>query len=368
MAALTQNLYLMDEVKLAFLTALLKKQDLNECHYWLNEMHLSLEETEVRNYLEQIYYDFYYAMDTSYVMSSSSESVKALVERLFHLNASPLVFLLGQLKTERPKIIYIKKKDSSSELSKYVYPFIQAVSKNQYQTISSYANKLLVSKQATRDELVKALYSYYKNEHDKILHVGIKDDFRYVMAVYARFHLSYQKPVETVESISINNISIKTEYTIPLSITSFKLQRWSLIAAMDREEETLFKKLTNDPLLIAFGLSLHSVNSVTDILFATVKYIKTYLNPEDLDNLIGDSDNTSMMLGDAGLGENIIIEQKMKQRLWLEDLVKEYSPRVVKIKDIMMLPTFAAGWLKDVFPNINADLLLLVEYKMLELF
>ena len=362
MVTLTQNLYLMDEVKLAFLTALLKKQDLNECHYWLNEMHLSLEEREVRNYLEQIYYDFYYAMDTYYFVYS--ESVKALVERLFHLNASPLVFLLGQLKTERPKIISIKKKDSSSELSKYVYPFIQAVSKNQYQTISSYANKLLVSKQATRDELVKALYSYYKNEHDKILHVGINDDFRYVMAVYARFHLSCQNTFETVESINK-----KTEYTIPLSISSFKLQRWSLIAAMDREEETLFKKLTNDPLLIAFGLSLHSVNSVTDILFATVKYIKTYLNPEDLDNFI-DGGDSSMMLGDAGLGENIIIEQKMKQRLWLEDLMKEYSPRVVKIKDIMMLPTFAAGWLKEVFPNIvdMADLLLLVEYKMLELF
>jgi len=364
MAALTQNLYLIDEVKLAFLTALLKKQDLNECYYWLNEMHLSLEETEVRNYLEQIYYDFYYAMDTYYFVQS--ESVKDLVERLFHLNASPLVFLLGQLKTERPKIIYIKKKDSLSEHSKYVYPFIQAVSKNQYQTISSYANKLLVSKQATKDELVKALCSYYKKEHNQILHSETKDDFRYVMAVYARFHLSYQSPVKTVESI--NNISIKTEYTIPLSISSFKLQRWSLIAAMDaEEEETLFKKLRNDPLLIAFGLSLHNVNSITDILFATVKYIKTYLNPEDMDNL---NDTTSMMLDDAGLGENIIIEQKMKQRLWLEDLMKAYSPRVVNIKDIMMLPTFAAGWLKEVFPNIvdTTDLLPLLEYKMLELF
>jgi len=362
MTALTQNLYLIDEVKLAFLTALLKKQDLNECHYWLNEMHLSLEETEVRNYLEQIYYDFYYAMDTSYAMDSSSLSTRPIVERLFHLNASPLVFLLGQLKTERPKIIYIKKKDSLSEHSKYVYPFIQAVSKNQYQTISSYVNKLLVSKQATKDELVKALCSYYKKEHDRILHSETKDDFRYVMAVYARFHLSYQKPTETVVSIYK-----KTEYTIPLSISSFKLQRWSLIAAMDREEETLFKKLRNDPLLIAFGLSLHNVNSITDILFATVKYIKTYLNPEDLDNLIGD---TSMMLDDVGLGEDIIIEQKKKQHLWLEDVMKEYSPRVVNIKDIMMLPSFAAGWLKEVFPNIvdTTDLLPLVEYKMLELF
>ena len=60
---LTHNLYSRDEVVLACLTALLKKQDINECYYWLNELCISVSVSDIRKIIGHIYYDFYYALN-----------------------------------------------------------------------------------------------------------------------------------------------------------------------------------------------------------------------------------------------------------------------------------------------------------------
>ena len=60
---LTHNLYGLDEVVLAWLTALLKKQDINECYYWLNELCISVSVSNIRKIIGHVYYDFYYALN-----------------------------------------------------------------------------------------------------------------------------------------------------------------------------------------------------------------------------------------------------------------------------------------------------------------
>jgi hypothetical protein len=366
MVTLTQNLYLVDEVKLALLTALLKKADLNECHYWLNELSLSLDETEVRKYLQGVYYDFYYMLDSSSLFLSECLDVKTLVEILFQLHATPVVFLLGQMKTERPKIIYINKKGSAvaswlaAIKDERLYPFMRAVNKSQNQHnfdgISYYANKLLMH--IGGEEIVKALCTYYKSPFIKKSDLnGIHDDLQYILAVYAKLQFlckGYKtvKDMRTVESVM--------DYSIPLSIGAFKLERWQNKEDTCADVNALWKRLMHDPILIAFGLSLSSASSLTDTLFAVANYIKSQLDETEMENFIGvDEENTESM----DYYTNIVLEQKEKQRLWLENLNKEYSPNVVRIKE--MLPSFACVWLNDVFPDIEPELLCLMQYKML---
>jgi len=376
MVTLTQNLYLVDEVKLALSTALLKKADLNECHYWLNELSLSLDETEVRKYLQGVYYDFYYMLDSTLLfLSECLDDVKTLVERLFQLHATPVVFLLGQMKTERPKIIYINKKGSAvaswlaAIKDERLYPFMRAVNKSQNQYnfdgISYYANKLLMH--IGGEEIVEALCTYYKSPFIKKSDLnGIHDDLQYVLAIYAKLQLLCKgyKTVERVRTVkNMRTVEPVMNYSIPLSIGAFKLERWqnkenALDACAD--VNALWKRLMHDPILIAFGLSLSLASSLTETLFAVANYIKAQLDEAEMENFIGvDEENTEMM----DYYTNIVLEQKEKQRLWLEKLNKEYSPNVVRVKEIM--PSFACVWLNDVFPDIEPELLRLMQYKML---
>ena len=349
MVTLTQNLYLIDEVKLSFLTALLKKQDINECRYWLNEISLTVGETEVRNYLNQIYYDFYYATNNTFTVS---------LEQLFALPASPLVFLLGQLKLEKPKVIYIKGSAVAGWLAvikdERLHPFIRAVNKNQYDGVSYYANKLLSQDGISGEELVKALCCYYKTAFIEKNHLLMSDDLQYVLAVYVKLHY-LRKGYKTVKCITTDKRAEGAgAVSIPLSIGAFKLQRWELMQG--GKEERLFQ---DDPVLIAFGLALSDRNCITDTIFAAMNYIKTQLKEEDEEKFIECPEVINDISGD------IIIEQKDKQRLWLEKMKTEYSSNVM----LEILPTFACTWLNEVFPDTTKEegIMGLFNYKMLEL-
>ena len=369
MVTLTQNLYLLDEVKLAFLTALLKKEDLNECRYWLNEISLSLGEIEVRNYLARIYYDFYYATNASYATNAPLFAIS--LELLFPLYSSPLVFLLSQMKQENPKMIYINKKGSAVAdwlvdiKDERLHPFMRAVNRSQHDGISYYANKLLTQNDMRGEELVQALCSYYKTAYiEKEDLVGIKDDLQYVLAVYAKFYYlrkgyKAKESVATIVKGSVapaqGSVAPAPIYSIPLSIGAFKLQRWQLMQDKEEREEQLFQ---DDPLCIAFGLALSDTNSITEIIFAATNYIKAQLNEDDLDNFV----DSPVAIND--ISSAIVIEQEEKQQLWLEEFNRKYSSKIV----LKIMPTFASTWLKDVFQDIiiEKEMLARFNYKMFE--
>ena len=65
--ALTRYLYIYDEVGFSFITALLKKQSINECYFWISELFLSGYEKESWELIWFIYYDFYYINNPQFI-------------------------------------------------------------------------------------------------------------------------------------------------------------------------------------------------------------------------------------------------------------------------------------------------------------
>ena len=59
MLTLSRYLYYIDEVKITFLDNLLKKRNLNECYFWIDEFYSSGYKKETWYLLYKIYYDFY---------------------------------------------------------------------------------------------------------------------------------------------------------------------------------------------------------------------------------------------------------------------------------------------------------------------
>ena len=366
---LTHNLYGLDEVVLAWLTALLKKQDINECYYWLNELCISVSVSNIRKIIGHVYYDFYYALNEENLISANelaSLDLKQLVELLFQANSSPLVCLLCQTHLSKPKFIYLHNKKDAVDKDE-ISDFIRAVNKTHYDGICYHANKLLTEHQINSEQIVKALCLYYKSPFIN-KSAGMRDDLQYVMAVYARL-----SPNVNI-SPKIINQTTNQSYSIPTTIASFKLKRWH---REETEKNNLRERLINDPLLIALGLSLATVstatatvstanakNAISDIFRATSNYIKTQLNTEELKLFTGLSSEEDMQkLADCYT--EILAEQKTKQQGWLEQIVEEYSPDVKRVE---MLPVLASGWLRDVFPSLEGKMSALVKYKMLDIY
>jgi len=345
---LTHNLYSRDEVVLAWLTALLKKQDINECYYWLNELCISISVSIIRKIISHIYYDFYYALNDNELDTLDLQQLNKI---LFQANSSPLVCLLCQTHLIKPKFIYLsnKKKDMMSD-------FMRAVTKTHYDGISYHAKKLLTEDNINSEQIVKALCLYYKSPFIN-KSVGMRDDLQYVMAVYARLHLQREQKQELVHT----SLTKKTKYSIPSTIASFKLKRW--YREETEQEDNIRDRLINDPHLVALGLSLTSVSS-KEILLFSMNYIKAQLNADEVKLFTGlPNEETMLELAAADWYTDILAEQKAKQQLWLEQIGEEYSPDV---KLIEMLPSLATVWLQDVFPILGMNMLALVKYKMLD--
>jgi len=124
---LTRFLYIKDEVELSFVTALLKKKNLQECYYWVFELYYSGFHSEVFQLLWKIYFDFYYEYNPTmefYILKKQTlwqEEKKdiiiaSIVRNLFRLKSSPNVFILRQYmlssntNTILPTVIYRNKK------------------------------------------------------------------------------------------------------------------------------------------------------------------------------------------------------------------------------------------------------------------
>lgn len=374
---LTQNLYALEEAVLALLTALLKKKDLKECHYWLNEISLSISETELRKTLGQIYYDFYYILNPTVVVNElMTMDIKRLIDKLFLLDNSPFVFILCQAKPVKPIFVYINKKPASwlVELNdERLHDFMRAVNKSHYDGICYHANKLLLKEGVSGEALVKALCSYFKKPFILKVQTMMRDDFQYVISVYAKFHgktedisLSGQMASLKLDTSFVPTSFVPTsfgqKYLIPSTITGFKLRRWQQVYSktnVGANAVGLRDRLMHDPILIAFGLSLKGSNSLTDVFSAIVNYIRIHLNTEELDLFAGmpAAEEDMQTIVDDNYAD-ILKEQEAQQHLWLQQY-----PGANLVK---RLPTFGTVWLHEVFPNLEAKMFDLIKYKMFE--
>ena len=243
-----------DEIVLALLTALLKKQDINEVYYWLQE----LKDYDLKPVLWQIYYDFYYELNADFVvpkqmlvkqmlvkqMLVKQMLVKQMLTILFQLPATPLVFILCQAKSSSPNIIYKKTMINNKEDVR-MYSFRCALKKQHYHNISYYGNKLLNSYKA--EEIAKVICDYFKvpviSKCD-----DMRDDMQYIMAVYGR--ASAANANTKVHAPIYDDLTmISGEYTIPNEIDSFRLKRWQR-----KETDDVLDRLSNDPQFIALAL------------------------------------------------------------------------------------------------------------------
>ena len=102
---LTRFLYIKDEVEISLMTALLKKQNLQECYYWTFELYYS--EFDVFQLLWKIYFDFYYELNPcmedymlkKHVLWEEGKKIihiASIVRNLFRLKSSPNAFILRQ--------------------------------------------------------------------------------------------------------------------------------------------------------------------------------------------------------------------------------------------------------------------------------
>ena len=101
----TRYLYNLDEVKLSFIEALLKKENIDECYFWIYEIYESGFVRETWNLLYKIFYDFFgtknYKMEMKIKMKHSKwkkdnklEHIIWVVKNLFRFTSNYNVFIL----------------------------------------------------------------------------------------------------------------------------------------------------------------------------------------------------------------------------------------------------------------------------------
>jgi hypothetical protein len=102
---LTRFLYPLDEIELSFINSLLNKTNLQECYFWIFEIHFS--GFDVFPFLLKVYLDFYKELNpnlenyiikknplNALVSSDIVLSLASIVRNLFRANPSPNAFLL----------------------------------------------------------------------------------------------------------------------------------------------------------------------------------------------------------------------------------------------------------------------------------
>ena len=104
---LTRFLYPADEVKYSLITALLKKEDIDECYYWAYELYYSQLECELFELFMRIHWDFYAERNPKlerYIIKKMKKwendkdmkHIAYIVKNLFMANPTPTVFLMRQ--------------------------------------------------------------------------------------------------------------------------------------------------------------------------------------------------------------------------------------------------------------------------------
>ena len=103
--ALTRYLYIYDEVGFSFITALLKKQSIDECYFWISELFLSGYEKDSWELIWFIYYDFYYINNPQFIPfilkkhnngEGNLKDLMTVIKNLFKFPISSQVFVTRQ--------------------------------------------------------------------------------------------------------------------------------------------------------------------------------------------------------------------------------------------------------------------------------
>ena len=358
---LTPGFYASDEVQLAFMTALLKRTDLAECYYWLNELTTAFGEAAVQTFLWHLYYDFYYALRPELV-STFTGSLTELVQTLFVSPATPHVFLLCQTCPATPKIRYLL---LGKPTAKWLAPFetrfhmlLRAVQKGHYHSFTYYLHQLLA--EATGEEIVEVLCRYYKNIVVPLAAAAhTRNEIQYIMAIYVLLHLKSRAftltpPLPPALLPPAPVLPLSSAYAIPPEIASFQLQRWRL----NNEED-----LRADPVLKAMALA-----SVYDVNVVSV-YIKTQLSAAEKDQAYFPI-HVPITAEEKQIILQAVREEHQHQH---QAVVAKYYPTAADAADAtrkhpLLWPTFGGVWLQAVFPaEYAADtaLLDLIAYTLL---
>ena len=156
---LTRFLYIKDEVELSFITALLKKRNIQECYYWAFELYYS--GFAIVPLLWQIYLDFYYEMNPvmeDYMIKKLSTvddkddkekkkdgqiAIMSVIRNLYRLKSSPSTFILRQYIQGDilPSVIY-KQAHAHAQATKF-YKLVQSLESGITGDICYYIKELL---------------------------------------------------------------------------------------------------------------------------------------------------------------------------------------------------------------------------------
>ena len=317
------SLYALDEAQVAFMTALLKGKDLNECYYWLNE----LNAMDVKPFLRQLYYDFYYALQPDEPMLLS---VSDTVRQMFGWQSSPLVFLMRQAKPLRPKIRYVLIKGPPAKwLRKFEERFhmmLRAVFNNHYHSLTYYLHQLLDTQTATAEEIIDVFCRYYQQPKPPTP-VLAANTYVSILCIYARFHLA-RFHLATPKKIpaALPEEKKAEEYPLPPEIASFHLKRWQADVETD-----VMNRLRYDPVLIAMALA-----SVCDIN-VVANYIKSQLTMEERDQALF-SENVTIL---PSIIDEVIAEQIQQHH-------EAYPDAEAAKKHPLLLPAFGVVWLRAI--------------------
>jgi len=138
---LTRYLYIYDEVCLSFIYSLLKKQDINECYFWMFEMYNSGFKNETWCLIWFIYYDFYfisYPMFSTFIKKKCEQntvlSLMIVIKNLFRFTPTSEVFITRQYNFNVKEINYIFRGKKPKWLSNI---------NNQHHALFRYLNKKL---------------------------------------------------------------------------------------------------------------------------------------------------------------------------------------------------------------------------------
>lgn len=100
---LTRYLYIFDEVAISFISALLKKQTIHECYYWISELYYSGFVKQTWDLLWFVYYDFYYLTNPKFHLFICKKydlydfrSMMTVVKNMFRMTANSNVFITRQ--------------------------------------------------------------------------------------------------------------------------------------------------------------------------------------------------------------------------------------------------------------------------------
>ena len=196
---LTRFLYPLDEIELSFINSLLNKTNLQECYFWIFEIHFS--GFNVFPFLLKVYVDFYKELNPNledYIIKKNPaeddntidkvKSLASIVRNLFRANPSPNAFLLRLapelLSSAKPKKSYANIKNV------FVSPTeedIKTIMDTELLPISPIYNTLKIKRLFSTSDNIGC----FELKRYSIID-ALKDDYQYIDFLYDNFfHWEY---------------------------------------------------------------------------------------------------------------------------------------------------------------------------------